>query len=105
MTCKLQPNKVELLDRGSFLDNGNIVLIPVLALRELTIELNLASKKVTTKYSHPCDSAQIKSAHAHTDTQSMTKQKIKKEHLNGAAIVIIDIVLQVQSMLQASSCA
>jgi hypothetical protein len=63
---------LDLLDRGSFLDNGKIVLISVLVLREVTIELNLASKKVTTKYSHLCDSAQIKSAHAHTNTQSMT---------------------------------
>jgi hypothetical protein len=58
-----------------FIDNGKIILILVLALREDA--LTLASKKVTIKYNLRRDSIQIKSVQAHTDTQSMTKLKKK----------------------------
>jgi hypothetical protein len=50
-----------------FLDNENIELIPVLALKEAMDIMTLTSMKVTTKYNHRPESTIIRSAHSHTD--------------------------------------
>jgi hypothetical protein len=50
-----------------FLDNGRIVLIPVLALKEDRAVMALTSMRVTTKYNHRPKSIIIRSAQAHID--------------------------------------
>jgi hypothetical protein len=40
------------------LDNGKIILILILALKEVTTILNMVSKRITTKYNHWYDSDQ-----------------------------------------------
>ena len=53
-----------------FLDNGKIVLIPVLALKEDIAVMTLTSMKVITKYNHLPESTIIRSAQSHTDKQT-----------------------------------
>jgi hypothetical protein len=69
-----------------------------LALREVRVELTLASKKVITKYNNRCDSIQIRSAQMHTDTQSMTKQKEKE------SISIVQLLLSPIHFFKSGRC-
>jgi hypothetical protein len=65
-------------EHSIFLDNGRIVLIPVLALKEDRVVMALTSMRVTTKYNHRPKSIIIRSAQAHTDKQK--HQKCTRAH-------------------------